>query len=57
MNANERQRLPLSAKLSYTANAYFTFGSELLKFSEYERINHKETGNARTVIGHIIGAG
>ncbi|MDH6211314.1 MULTISPECIES: hypothetical protein [unclassified Chryseobacterium] len=57
MNANERQRLPLSAKLGNTANAYFTFGSELLKFSEYERRNHKETGNARTVIGHIIGAG
>jgi len=57
MNANERQRLPLSAKLSNTANASFTFGSEFLKLSKYERRNHKQTGNARTIIGHIIGAG
>lgn len=41
MNANERQRLPLSATSCKTANAYFTFGSELLKFSEYERRNNK----------------
>lgn len=29
MNANERQRLPLSATSGNTANAYFTFGYEL----------------------------
>ncbi len=36
MNANERQRLPLSATSGNTANAYFTFGGKLLKFSDYE---------------------
>lgn len=29
MNANGRQRLPLSATFGKTANAYFTFGDEL----------------------------
>ncbi len=29
MNANERQRLPLSATSGNTANAYFTFGVKL----------------------------
>ncbi|WP_249090969.1 hypothetical protein [Elizabethkingia ursingii] len=47
----------MTATSSYTVTTSFTFGTKTLKFSDYERRNNEQTGNARTVIGHIIGVG